>query len=453
MNVLKAERDEWVSKLEKSRSTYASREMELKGEITAANAIIQEKESGMAKMIEKMTTFDIKESELLSKIVMQEAIRRSLHNRVIQLSGNIRVFVRVRPIIASEQASVSESSAVFSFPTVFDKETPASSSAVKVGDDLTKQFIVVTEPPKDRGGLSQRRKKIKFGFDGVFSPTNNQDNIWKATEPLIQSAVDGYNVCVFAYGQTGSGKTYTMLGGGNEANSGIINKAISKLFDEKHLLEDTSKGLTTADISVELFEIYNEQVRDLMSMNKDGSYNNLNISDNANEVIGNKVLEASCKEEIYSILARAQKRRCVKATKSNEESSRSHFIFTLNFVVRNASGILRKSKLNICDLAGSERLSKSQAVGSTLNETKHINKSLSTLSNVIEKLQNKEAHVPFRESKLTYLLRNSLGGDSKTLAIVCCSPIAQNFQETSCSLRFAQKLNKVELKAIGKTSC
>ena len=179
----------------------------------------------------------------------------------------------------------------------------------------------------------------------------------------------------------------------------------------------------------------------------------MNISVNSNEAIGNVILPVSDENEMLSVLTMAQERRSVMTTDSNEESSRSHLLVTINFEIKNASGVVRKSKLHICDLAGSERLNKSHATGSTLNETKHINKSLSILSNVIEKLQQKSKHVPFRESKLTYLLRNSLGGDSKTLAIVCCNPLADHFQETTCSLRFAQKLNKVELQAKGKISC
>jgi len=157
--------------------------------------------------MEKMSNFNTREGDLLNKIVLQEEVRRSLHNRVIQLSGNIRVFIRVRPCIASEEAKSNAGTSPFSFPSVFDTETSASSSSVNVGDDLTKKFVVATEPVKDRGGLSQRRKKLKFGFDNVFNPHASQNDVWNATEPLVQSAVDGHNVCVFAYGQTGSGKT------------------------------------------------------------------------------------------------------------------------------------------------------------------------------------------------------------------------------------------------------
>lgn len=317
---------------------------------------------------------------------------------------------------------------------------------------MTKRFIVATEPKKDRGGLSQRQKKLKFGFDNVFAPSHNQEAIWRATEPLIQSAIDGYNVCVFAYGQTGSGKKYTMLG--TEENPGLTTKAINKLFNTKRTLEESPKGSTKVHISIELLEIYNEQVRDLLSEKKGKSgYAKPNLTLNSNEAVGNIVHTAEDEGCVSAILEKAQKRRCVKATKSNAESSRSHLIFTMNYNVTNASGVQRRGKLSICDLAGSERLSKSESHGEARKEAQHINKSLSSLSNVIEKLQQESNHIPFRESKLTYPLHNSLGGDSKTLVIVCCNPLSDHFQESTCSLRFAQKLNKVELKALGNVSC
>lgn len=243
-----------------------------------------------------------------------------------------------------------------------------------------------------------------------------------------------------------------MLGTG--ANPGIITNSIKKLFDSKRTIEETSKGSTTVKISVELLEIYNEQVRDLLNENKGMSgYENINLSLSSSEAVGNIVFEALDEEHVMTVLQKAQKRRCVKATKSNAESSRSHLIFALNYTLQDGTDVERKSRLSICDLAGSERLSKSESYGEARKEAQHINKSLSSLSNVIEKLQQKSNHIPYRESKLTYLLQNSLGGDSKTLAIVCCNPLVDHFQETTCSLRFAQKLNKVELKALANVSC
>ena len=142
----------------------------------------------------------------------------------------------------------------------------------------------------------------------------------------------------------------------------------------------------------------------------------------------------------------------MRATQSNSESSRSHMLFTIHFEVDGNDGMSRKGKLHICDLAGSERVDKSGVSGSALTETKFINKSLSVLSNVIERLQNGDTNVPYRDSKLTFLLRNSLSGDSKTLAIVCCNPLTNHFNESLNSLRFAAKVNKVALKAVANVN-
>lgn len=395
----------------------------------------------------------------------------------MQLSGNIRVFVRVRPALASELEESAKASTnacatrgqkrkheitiqeetPFSFPGQLAglDERMAKKSKNFGADDPTKNILEVTEPHKDRGGLSARRKKWTFGFDHIFDPSHGQREIWEATEPLVQSAIDGFNVCVLAYGQTGSGKTFTMLGEGGE--EGIITRAVEKLFRAKTEIEELSRGEKKAELSVELLEVYNEKVRDLLVPNSSPDGQELSLKVTANEAVGSKIIPVASQEEVLQILDKAQKRRCVKATTSNAVSSRSHMIFTILFEVQSKSGASRVGKLHVCDLAGSERLGKSNAnerVGSSLlRETKHINTSLSVLSNVIEKLQAGDANVPYRESKLTYLLQNSLGGNSKTLAIVCCNPLQSHFHESLCSLRFAAKVNKVDLKAVANFSC
>lgn len=412
----------------------------------------------------RLVTFDDREEELFRKLRESDRIRRDLHAKVMQLSGNIRVFVRVRPELPGEKekelklldvdhsnnarkrkhAAIEE--APFKFPGMFD------CNGNPEAEDLCKNLVEVTEPPKDRGGLKERKRKWRFGFDNVFPPSQGQEEIWEATEPLVQSAIDGYNVCIFAYGQTGSGKTYTMLG--DQSNKGIVSRAVEKLFESKLEIETLSKGRTLISISVELLEIYNEKVRDLLSTS---TIEDQNLKVKSSDVEGNVLATTSSTEEVMQILEIAQSRRCVKSTNSNAESSRSHMVFTIHFNVTADGGVSRKGKLHVCDLAGSERLDKSGANasvgGSLLQETKSINSSLSVLSNVIEKLQQGSQNVPFRESKLTMLLQNSLGGNSKTLAIVCCNPLASHFHESLCSLRFADKVNKVELKASSNFSC
>jgi kinesin family protein C1 len=331
----------------------------------------------------RMDTFDVREEDLYRKLRESDRIRRDLHNRVMQLSGNIRVYVRVRPPLPGELENLRESRKrkvdemleeenPFHFPGVFDRSSPTSadSASTKSVDDLTKNIVEVTEPYKDRGGLNPRRKKWRFGFDHVFSPNQGQEDVWEATEPLVQSAIDGFNVCIFAYGQTGSGKTYTMLG--EPSNEGLIARSVSKLFEAKHEMEALSRRETKVDLSVELLEIYNEQVRDLLAPNSGPSGCEINLKVTSTEVIGNIVVPTGTKDEVMHVLHKAQKRRCVKATNSNSESSRSHMLFTIHFSVETKDGVSRAGKLHICDLAGSERLNKSGAnsiVGVSFNHT------------------------------------------------------------------------------------
>ena len=344
-----------------------------------------------------MQCFNDREHELYRRLQESDRIRKSLHSRVMQLMGNIRVFVRVRPPlpdeIDAEKARLEKEASdgkkrkrvddytLFRFPGVYDQQCkrPASNSS---SDDASKNIIELTEPYKDRGGLSERQKKYRYAFDGVFSPDHGQEDIWEATEPLIQCAIDGFNVTLFAYGQTGAGKTYTMLGGQGQ-EEGIIGRSVKMLFSKKDEIESLSKGGTSVKISVELLEIYNEQVRDLLAPNSGPQGREVPLKVTSKEVVGNVKVDTSTQEEVMKILHLAQKRRCVKATSSNSESSRSHMLFTIHYMSTSKDGIATEGKLNICDLAGSERLSKSGAhnvgVGAChfLNSFVHFNRSIS----------------------------------------------------------------------------
>ncbi|KAL7431364.1 hypothetical protein ACHAXM_002634, partial [Skeletonema potamos] len=419
---------------------------------------------------------NIEKKLICEKNVLNE-IRRVLHNKVIQLTGNIRVYIRVRPLISSEhqltlarpssasgrpssRGSISSSSQqqqqqqqqqqpeeCFHFPGLADRKMGATKSPNYTSfSDLSKQTIELTEPQRDRGGLNPRRKKWKYGFDKVFNPVNDQADVWEGAEPLVQSAVDGHKVCMFAYGQTSSGKTHTMIG--DSVNRGIIPRAVEKLFASKKEIEQSFQGDVSVSIKVELLEIYNEEVYDLLNAEAGPKGQKIKIKLNSNEAVNNAVVEASTQDEVQGVLQLAQQRRCVKATKSNAESSRSHLLFTVRFELSSLINeeMNRQGVLHIVDLAGSERLDKSGSQGTLLTEAKHINTSLSALSHVIQKLQEKSDHIPYRDSKLTYLLRDSLGGDSKTLCIVCCSPHQAHFNESLNSIRFAANASKVELK-------
>jgi chromosome segregation ATPase len=301
-----------------------------------------------------------REEVLYQRLQASDAVRRELHARVMQLMGNIRVFVRVRPLLATEAASQNskaKTEASIHFPGHSVKSTGAKTTSAGGADDLTKKIVEVTEPWKDRGGLSERRKKWRFGFDEVFNPEQSQNEVWEATEPLVQSAIDGFNVTVFAYGQTGSGKTYTLLGDGHSSR-GVIGNSIQKLFHTKQEMATMSEE-SSMTMSVELLEVYNEEIRDLLVTGSGPNGKVVPLKVNSQEVVGNLELPVATEAEVSAILETAQKRRCVKATASNAESSRSHLLFTLNITVELEGGMKRIGKLNICDLAGSERLSKS----------------------------------------------------------------------------------------------
>jgi len=328
---------------------------------------LQQSRSDLAATQKRLATFDERESALFEKLQACDRVRQQLQSRVMQLSGNIRVFVRVRPKLIHEleqeaklvcKTSASTKSKPkdepFRFPGIYDNQTEQTDGEIGLSDDITKQLIFAVEPFKDRGGLSQRKRIHKFGFDNVFTPNDGQDAVWKASEPLVQSAIDGYNVTFFAYGQTGSGKTHTMLG--DDENVGLIGRSVSKLFAAKRFIEEMSRSEANVKISVELLEVYNDDVRDLLT---NGKKNIIQVT--SKEVIGQTQIEATTEEEVKQILNLAQSRRCVKSTFSNAESSRSHMLFTIHFDVVKRDGVTQKGKLNICDLAGSERLDKSGA--------------------------------------------------------------------------------------------
>jgi len=207
--------------LARSNETSAANEA-LQQQIAKLEEALRTSKSECEAAQKRVETFNEREAELFSKLQESDRVRRGLHNRVMQLSGNIRVFVRVRPELPTEKEAVKASAGMsepsdtkkrkhsqiddqgpFRYPGMAGRESNKSTFGA---DDPTKNLLEVTEPWRDRGGLSERRKKWVFGFDNIFTPAHGQEDIWEATEPLVQSAVDGYNVCLFAYGQTSSGE-------------------------------------------------------------------------------------------------------------------------------------------------------------------------------------------------------------------------------------------------------
>eukprot|EP01026_Neomeris_dumetosa_P048831 TRINITY_DN42366_c0_g1_i1.p1 TRINITY_DN42366_c0_g1~~TRINITY_DN42366_c0_g1_i1.p1 ORF type:complete len:225 (-),score=34.94 TRINITY_DN42366_c0_g1_i1:542-1180(-) len=201
-------------------------------------------------------------------------------------------------------------------------------------------------------------------------------------------------------------------------------------------------------MSASMVEIYNEEIRDLLGKGPINAKKHHITHDNQGNTIISDVLvqDVSSSEKVESLLQRAMTQRAVGATACNEFSSRSHMVFTLRIDGHN-EGMQQKSKgvLNLVDLAGSERVKESQVQGARMKETQNINKSLSALGDVILALSNKQDHIPYRNSKLTYLLQNSLGGNAKTLMFVNVNPSVDAFGESLCSLRFAAKVNACEI--------
>ncbi|KAF0904831.1 hypothetical protein E2562_037606 [Oryza meyeriana var. granulata] len=345
---------------------------------------------------------------------------RKLFNEVQELKGNIRVHCRIRPFLPGEDQ--------------------ASTTIEYVGDNGELILAIPTKQGKEG-------KKL-FKFNKVLGPSASQDEVFKDIEPLIRSVLDGYNVCIFAYGQTGSGKTYTMTGPDNatENDWGVNYRALNDLFH----ISRSRRGTIMYEVSVQMIEIYNEQIHDLLS--NSGSEKKLGIL-NASQPNGLAVPDATMhpvnsSSDVIELMRTGLENRSVGATELNERSSRSHSVVTIHIQgVDLKTGATLRGALHLVDLAGSERVDRSAATGDRLKEAQHINKSLSALGDVIFSLSHKNTHVPYRNSKLTQVLQNSLGGHAKTLMFVQVNPDVSSYAETLSTLKFAERVSGVELGA------
>ena len=314
-----------------------------------------------------------------------EEDRKRLHNELMELKGNIRVFCRIR-----FQANPLQS--------VFEKEG---------------RIIVDYDA----------RKRVFSEFDCVFGPSSSQTNIYEQVRPFIQSAIDGYNVCILAYGATGGGKTYTMEG--TPQQPGINMRAINQILEN-----------TQGSLGISIFQVYNEQVFDLL----DSKQKEVKLTCEGDEfaLIGLTHKNVHSFDEAVKLMLFANAFRVTSKTRINETSSRSHCIVN----IRLSNG----GVLNLVDLAGSENVNKSGAQGIILKEAQNINKSLASLGDVIHQLIVKnKAHVPYRNSKLTMILKSALKGNSKALMILQVSPDSKDVTETLGTLTFGTRVRTVEL--------
>uniref|UniRef100_A0A1A8UUL0 Kinesin-like protein n=1 Tax=Nothobranchius furzeri TaxID=105023 RepID=A0A1A8UUL0_NOTFU len=348
-----------------------------------------------------------------------EMERRRLHNMIQELKGNIRVFCRVRPLVDG-----------------------GLSSHIQLAPSDNKSITLAKTEESHTGKSADSQKNYRFSFDQVSGPHASQQQIFEEISLLVQSALDGYGVCCFAYGQTGSGETFTMEGEEFDDSRGVIPRAVQQIFRAGETLE--SQGWEFS-FTASFVEIYNETLRDLLYTGKPSKRlkHEIRKSNNNEVTVTNLTYKQVCSEgQVLDLIALAKQNRSTAQTLQNDRSSRSHSVFQLQIEGANTGRDVRcKSTLCLVDLAGSERMAKSQSQGERFKEITSINSSLSNLGIVITSLANKESHVPYRNSKLTYLLQGCLGGNSKTLMFVNISPEPDSFGETLNSLSFASKVN------------
>ncbi|RDY12285.1 Kinesin-like protein KIN-14E [Mucuna pruriens] len=349
----------------------------------------------------KMQGAQLAEMETLYK--EEQVLRKRYFNIIEDMKGKIRVYCRLRPLNEKEIA---------------EKEREVLTAV----DEFTVEYPWKDDKPK------------QYVYDRVFDADATQESY------LVQSAVDGYNVCIFAYGQTGSGKTFTIYGSDN--NPGLTPRAIAELF--RILRRDNNKY--SFSLKAYMVELYQDTLIDLL-LPKNGKHLKLDIKKDSTGMVvveNVTVMPVSTIEELNSIIQRGSERRHISGTQMNDESSRSHLILSIVIEGTNLqSQSVARGKLSFVDLAGSERVKKSGSTGSQLKEAQSINKSLSALGDVISALSTGGQHTPYRNHKLTMLMSDSLGGNAKTLMFVNVSPAESNLDETHNSLMYASRVRSI----------
>ncbi|KAM8905551.1 kinesin heavy chain-like [Spinachia spinachia] len=311
---------------------------------------------------------------------------------------------------------------------------PLNESEINRGDKYIPKFkeddtVVITSKP--------------YVFDRVLPPNTSQEQVYdQCAKQIVKDVLGGYNGTIFAYGQTSSGKTHTMEGKLHDHQlMGIIPRIAHDIFDHIYSMDENLEF----HIKVSYFEIYLDKIRDLLDVSK----TNLAVHEDKNRVPyvkGCTERFVSSPEEVMDVIDEGKNNRHVAVTNMNEHSSRSHSIFLITIKQENMETEKKLSgKLYLVDLAGSEKVSKTGAEGAVLDEAKNINKSLSALGNVISALaEGTKSHVPYRDSKMTRILQDSLGGNCRTTIIICCSPSVYNEAETKSTLMFGQRAKTIK---------
>mmetsp|Transcript_48754 Transcript_48754/g.75929 ORF Transcript_48754/g.75929 Transcript_48754/m.75929 type:complete len:1265 (-) Transcript_48754:1-3795(-) len=356
--------------------------------------------------------------ELHDAFAAEQALRKRYHNQLQDAKGAIRVYARIRPVVPRE-----------------------------AGQDIAVRKLDAFS--MDLDGNDKARKAKTYTFDSIFDDHSSQEDVFLECRSLVSSTIDGFNVTVFAYGQTGAGKTHTMYG--NPSQPGLVPRIVEETFS---VLGKYSHDCSS-HVIISMFELYCNDLVDLLAPKAKGKKvvpPPLEIKkDSRGSVFVENATqrEMGSSQELLQCISEGQDRRHVAATKMNADSSRSHLIVIL--IVESTNKTTKQvttGKLTLCDLAGSERLKKSEVTGDQKKEAQAINMSLTALGDVIEALSKQAKHIPYRNHKLTQLLSDSIGGNAKTLMFVNCSPVAENGDETHSSLNYAARakliVNKVE---------
>ena len=408
------------------------------------------------------------------------AERRRLQGVIQELTGNIRVLCRIKPLTSSPSGALCAGGTLrVTGPVKPYGMGVEISTAMSGGRASVAELQGKAETPQ-RGG----ERSLQFVFDSVLDQSASQAEVFEEVASSVESVLDGYRVCIFAYGQTGSGKTYTLQGppgnlclnpsqkeprvqssAGSEVERGIIQRSVEMLFERCRVKE--TKGWQHT-IQVSYLEIYNENFRDLLD-HRLASPKQMEVALDAQtglqEVTGLICMDVLDASAVFRLLDYADKIRVTAATNSNQHSSRSHAVFTLKVQGWNPDTQQQcTGALKLVDLAGAERLSTHQAdrdsrrheeekAHAREKETRNINKSLSCLGDVIQAISNKDRFVPFRNSKLTHLLQPYLsGGNSKTMMVVNLNPAQDHLHETLRAARFAARVSSCEIGVARKSS-
>ena len=396
--------------------------------LISSKKLIKEKENTIQNKIKKKN-LPQKVKDSLTKNISKED-KEKLDNQLLaelQKSNRdfIKVFIRFRPLNDLENGLLSDNCGW---------TTPKHINDSTIGIYSTKEL-------KDKN--SQIPGNLIFKYDKVFKSDSNQNEIYENVgKRIVDDVMEGYNGTIFAYGQSGSGKTYTMYGPDifDDIYKGIIPRIVEDIFNYVEKADDN----IDFQFKLSVLEIYKEVMYDLLTQ-QDGD---LKIQENPETGViidGLSGVYLSSLNEFFEYVELSQINRKTAETKLNHNSSRSHCILILEVTQSfKKEKLIKKGILNLVDLAGSEKISKTGAVGLTLEEAKKINLSLSTLGNVIHALTHKSDHIPYRDSKLTRLLKESLGGNYKTSLIVTCSPHSYNLDEVVSSLLFAKRVKTIK---------